>query len=54
MTKALFTSTIEAAPKPTVVGIRKKRVTHPLRIEMMVKEIAKLEKPPIARKSSCA
>ncbi len=29
-------------------------VRHPARIEMIVKEMAKFWKPPIARKSSCA
>jgi hypothetical protein len=29
-------------------------VRHPARIEMIVNEIAKFRKPPIARKSSCA
>ena len=29
-------------------------VRHPARIEMIVKLIAKLRNPPIARKSSCA
>ena len=34
---------------PTVYDVR-----QPARIEMIVNEIAKFRKPPIARKSSCA
>src|SRR5437016_5251644 len=39
---------------PPIVSPCPYRVTAPVRIEMIENEIAKFEKPPIVRKSSCA